>query len=167
MSNFGIRFNSRMRLLETVFRRAEAGDVLSAKRILRYFVDVVKDNTDKSDCSLHPTFKNSHIDERVIRHLADCFVKILAGVSADKALGVKPGQEGRPDLSDKGSRDLNIALGVTQEISKGHTVTNAMSVIATQYNLGDASIRKIYYKNKVEGEATFALLQSLQIPKES
>lgn len=136
-------------MMEDWIRRAQAGDVQAARAILDDFVGAVKQNTDKhGKPHRKPSGIGTQVDERAIRYLAECFEKILAGVSADKALGVKPGESGRPKTSGKRARDLDIATEVASLIRSGQKPTHAYQTVAERRNLESSGVRKIFVAYK-------------------
>lgn len=91
--------------------RASSGDIESAKALLEDFVLTVKAHTRK-DGSPHvlATGTDVSLPWQYAQYLAQCFDQILNGVEASKALGIAPGEPGRPKLSKRKTNDRDIAI---------------------------------------------------------
>ncbi|MDA0983513.1 MAG: hypothetical protein O3A06_10870 [Proteobacteria bacterium] len=150
-------------MMEDWIRRAQAGDVQAARAILDDFVGAVRQNTDRrGGPHRKPSGIGTQIDERAIRYLAECFKKILDGVSADKALGVKPGESGRPKMSGKRARDLDVATEVAGLIRSGKKPTIAYQTVAERRHLENSGVRKIFNAHKEIATIVAAVLARLR-----
>jgi len=145
--------------MEEWIRRAQSGDVHAARAILDDFVGAVRENTDTHGHPYRtPSGLGTQLDERAIRYLSDSFEKILQGVPADIALGVKPGESGRPRHSEKRARDLQIATDVARLILLGKKPNQAYTVVAKERDLEKSGIRKIYTAHKKLASLTARVL---------
>ena len=144
---------------------ANAGDTESARRLLEEFVETVKNNRDKDG---HPYRKPSGIhtqfDEAILDWFTDCFQKIIDGVDAEKALGIKLQRGRQSKVGSKNDEDCAICLSVFEYRRQfgSETIADAKARAARKLKVGIEKVGHAW-KNKSArqaAEASFRLAQS-------
>ena len=98
-------------LMKSRIEKARAGDTESAQALLRDFVLTVRQHTkpDRTPYVL-ATGTDISLPWEYAQYLAEGFEQALNGVDAGKALGIVPGESGRPTLSRNAVNDRDVAL---------------------------------------------------------
>lgn len=109
-------------------------DPVLAYKVIEYFHERMQDDEFHNDQTLHMLMKN-------------VFARIIAGESADQALGLKR-SKGRYNREDTFERDICAASLVTQKIRKGTQRWAAVTDAAEELGIGERIVERAYDKYK-------------------
>lgn len=136
--------------IKSIITAAERGDTNAAQQVLEAFCDTVEDATGSNGKPLRVSSGSVFsFDDAVFVYLAKCFRMILEGIPADKALGLRPGESGRPTKSprERLKKDADLVREVKNFRLKGLKVKDAISRAASLRSVKQSAVEHAW-KNK-------------------